>query len=183
MTIDGLKIKWLANYKSAPEQLKKMADVKGVISAFNVNIDAVIKITGNTIEKIIDEFSLDQKLILEEGKKSINTKEDAIRGIVHCFINGIAEEWLIPNKEMFYWLNENIGYDRMQMGGQGGIVANAMAVCGVDKVYVHCASLPKDQAKLFLDLPNLVSVDEVGNIKQASKIERNADLPLMQVTP
>lgn len=179
MTIDGLKTKWLANYKSAPAQLRKMAEVKGVISAFNVNIDAVIKITGKTIEKIIEAYSLDQKQILEDGKKSINTKEDAIRGIVHCFTNGIAEEWLIPNKEMFYWLNENIGYDKMQMGGQGGIVANAMAVCGVDQVYVHCASLPKDQAKLFLELPNLVTVDEEGNLKQASTIERKADLPLI----
>ncbi len=179
MTIDELKIKWLSNYKTVPDQLKNMSKVKGVISAFNVNIDAVIKVTGKTIEKIIKEHSLNQKQILEDGEKTINTKEDVIRGIVHCFTNGIAEEWLIPNKDMFFWLNEYLGYDKMQMGGQGGIVANAMAVCGVSKVYVHCASLPKDQAKLFLDLPNLVTVDEEGNLKQASKIERKADLPLI----
>ena len=58
--LDQLKTKWLENYKTAPEQLKKMAEVKGVISAFNVNIDAVIKITGAKIEKIIKEQSLDQ---------------------------------------------------------------------------------------------------------------------------
>ena len=179
MKIDELKTKWLANYKTAPEQLKKMANVKGLISAFNVNIDAVIKIKGATIEKIIQEHSLDQNLILEDGKKRIKSKEDAIRGIVHCFKGGIAEEWLIHDKEMFFWLNENIGYDKMQMGGQGGIVANAMAVCGVDPVYVHCASLPKDQARLFLNLPNLVTLDEKGNIAQASTIERKADLPLI----
>jgi len=177
--LDYLKTKWLENYKTAPEQLKKMAGVKGVISAFNVNIDAVIKITGAKIEKIMKEHSLDQSQILEDGKKRINTKEDAIRGIVHCFKGGIAEEWLIHDKEMFFWLNEFIGYDKMQMGGQGGIVANAMAVCGVDPVYVHCASLPKDQAKLFLNLPNLVTLDEKGKIAQASKIERKADLPLI----
>ena len=179
MNLDKLKTKWLANYKTAPEQLNKMAEVKGLISAFNVNIDAVIKIKGATIEKIINEQSLDQNLILEDGKKRIKSKEDAIRGIVHCFKGGIAEEWLIHDKEMFFWLNENIGYDKMQMGGQGGIVANAMAVCGVDPVYVHCASLPKDQARLFLDLPNLVTLDEDGNIVQASTIERKADLPLI----
>ena len=179
MNLVDLKTKWLSNYKTAPEQLKKMAGVKGLISAFNVNIDAVIKITGATIEKIIQTHSLDQNLILEDGKKRISSKEDAIRGIVHCFKGGIAEEWLIHDKEMFFWLNENIGYDKMQMGGQGGIVANAMAVCGVDPVYVHCASLPKDQARLFLDLPNLVTLDEKGKIAQASKIERKADLPLI----
>ena len=179
MKLDELKTKWLSNYKTAPEQLRKMSGVKGLISAFNVNIDAVIKITGTTIEKIIKEHSLDQNLILEDGKKRIRTKEDAIRGIIHCFKDGIAEEWLIHDKEMFVWLNENIGYDKMQMGGQGGIVANAMAVCGVNPVYVHCASLPKDQAKLFLDLPNLVTLDEKAKIAQASKIERKADLPLI----
>jgi len=179
MILDNLKDKWLANYKTAPEQLKKMAGVKGVISAFNVNIDAVIKITGAKIEELITSQSLDQTRILEDGKKRISTKEDAIRGIVHCFKSGIAEEWLIHDKEMFFWLNKFIGYDKMQMGGQGGIVANAMAVCGVDPVYVHCASLPKDQAKLFLDLPNLVTLDADGNIAQASRIERKADLPLI----
>ena len=179
MELNNLKAKWLDNYKTAPEQLKKMSGVKGVVSAFNVNIDAVIKITGAKIEKIIKEQTLDQHQILEDGKKRISTKEDAIRGIVHCFKGGIAEEWLIHDKEMFFWLNEFIGYDKMQMGGQGGIVANAMAVCGVDPVYVHCASLPKDQAKLFLNLPNLVTLDEEGKIVQASKIERKADLPLI----
>jgi ADP-dependent phosphofructokinase/glucokinase len=179
MTLEKLKIKWLENYATAPEQLKKMAGVKGVISAFNVNIDAVIKISGAKIEKIISEQGLNQQQIVEDGKKRINTKEDAIRGIVHCFKAGIAEEWLIHDKEMFFWLNEYIGYDKMQMGGQGGIVANAMAVCGVDPVYVHCASLPKDQAKQFLNLPNLVTLDEEGKVSQASKIERKADLPLI----
>jgi len=179
MNLDELKTKWLVNYKTAPTQLEKMSEVKGVISAFNVNIDAVIKITGATIDKIIQEQALDGNQILKDGKKSIHTKEDAIRGIVHCFKGGIAEEWLIPEKEMFFWLNENIGYDKMQMGGQGGIVANAMAVCGVDPVYVHCASLPKDQARMFLDLPNLVTLNEEGKIEQASMIERKADLPLI----
>ncbi|MDP4291270.1 MAG: ADP-dependent glucokinase/phosphofructokinase [Bacteroidota bacterium] len=179
MILDALKSKWLNNYKTAPEQLNKMARVKGVISAFNVNIDAVIKINGAMIEKIIAAHSLDQNQILEDGKKRISLKEDAIRGIIHCFKSGIAEEWLIRDKEMFFWLNENIGYDKMQMGGQGGIVANAMAVCGVDPVYVHCASLPKDQAKQFLNLPNLVTVDEDGKIAQAYTIERKADLPLI----
>ena len=64
--LDELKTKWLANYKTAPEQLEKMAGVKGLISAFNVNIDAVIKITGATIEKIIQTHTLDQNQILED---------------------------------------------------------------------------------------------------------------------
>jgi len=67
----------------------------------------------------------------------------------------------------------------MQMGGQGGIVANVMAVCGVDPVYVHTASSPKEQSKLFLDLPNLKNVDENGKIRKAHDISRNNDIPLI----
>lgn len=174
-----LKKKWLNHYQTAAEQLEKMTEVKGLISAFNANIDAVIKVSGNQIEQIIEMHSMNQSRLLIEGDKSIKTSEDAIRGLIHCFKNGIAEEWLIDNKEVFNWLNGNIGYDKMQMGGQGGIVANVMAVCGVDPVYVHTASSPKEQSKLFLDLPNLKNVDENGKIRKAHDISRTNDIPLI----
>lgn len=155
-----------------------MSKIKGLISAFNANIDAVIKISGKKIGEIIASESLDPVALLKEGETSINSKEDSIRGIIKCFAGGIAEEWLIEDEKVYGWLNDTIGYDQLQMGGQGGIVANAMAVCGVDPVYVHCASLPEEQGKLFLDLPNLVSVDGAGNVKKAYEISRK-DLPLI----
>ena len=65
------------------------------------------------------------------------------------------------------------------MGGQGGIVANAMAVCGVQNVYVHCASAPKEQSQLFLDLPNLLTTDENGELQQASIVDRQAENALI----
>ncbi|WP_321322130.1 ADP-dependent glucokinase/phosphofructokinase [Labilibaculum sp.] len=179
MSLIELKTKWLENYKTAPAQLEKMGDINGLISAFNANVDAVIKVKGKGIQKLIAENKLNTDLILGEGENSIRSNEDAIRGFLNCFKNGIAEEWLIEDVEVFEWLNKNVGYDKMQMGGQGGIVANVMAVCGVNSVYVHCASAPKDQSKLFLDLPNLLTNDENGEIKQASKVDRSNDLALI----
>lgn len=173
------KNEWKEHYKSAPNQLEKMSHVKGLISAFNANIDAVIKISGKKIEEIISQDSFNSSALDNVATTSINSKEDALRGIIKCFSSGIAEEWLIDNVDVFHWLNDNIGYDQMQMGGQGGIVANAMAVCGVNPVYVHCASLPQDQAKLFLDLPNLLSVDKNGELKKAFDISRTEDIPLI----
>ncbi len=174
-----LKKQWLKNYKSAPSQLEKMSNVNGLISAFNANIDAVIKVSGKDIEKLIVDFNLDQSQLLAEGEKTINSQEDVLRGLINCFTNGIAEEWLIVNEDIFYWLQNNLGYDNLQMGGQGGIVANVMAVCGVNNVFVHCASLAEEQASLFLDLPNLVSVDENGTVTKASNIKRSNDIPLI----
>jgi len=173
------KKQWLANYKSAPQQLEKMTKVNGLISAFNANIDAVIKLSGKDIEKLISNTNIGQSELLSKGLTSIHSQKDALRGLVNCFIHGIAEEWLIENKEVFYWLQDNLGYDKLQMGGQGGIVANVMAVCGVNNVFVHCASLGEEQASLFLDLPNLVSVDEEGSVNKATNIIRPNDIPLI----
>jgi ADP-dependent phosphofructokinase/glucokinase len=174
-----LKQKWFKHYKTAEEQLKKMSKVKGLISAFNANIDAVIKISGSKIQQIVEKFAMKENDLLWDGEKSIKTNEDAIRGLIKCFKSGIAEEWLIENEEVFHWLNDTIGYDNMQMGGQGGIVANAMAVCGVNPVYVHTASSPKDQSKLFLDLPNLLNANRYGELQQANTIDRIKDVPLI----
>lgn len=174
-----IKKQWLQNYKTAPDQLAKMSKINGLISAFNANIDAVIKLSGKDIEKLIHDFKIDQKEILSKNIATINTKEDAFRGLLKCFTKGIAEEWLIEDKEIFQWLEKNLGYDKLQMGGQGGIVANVMAVCGVNNVFVHCASLAEEQASLFLDLPNLVSVDENGIVNKAKNIKRSCDIPLI----
>lgn len=179
MKIEKVKEIWREHFSSAPEQLKKMSEVNGLISAFNANIDAVIKISGSRIEKIISDFKLDTELLLQEGEQSINTVEDSIRGLIKCFKGGIAEEWLIADKEVFDWLNENIGYDKLQMGGQGGIVANVMATCGVNDVYVHTASSPVEQSKLFQNLPNLKNVNPVGELQKAFDIDRSDDVPLI----
>ena len=76
-------------------------------------------------------------------------------------------------------MSEQLGFDRLQMGGQGGIVANALAVCGVEQVFCHCNSLPELQAQQFLPLNNLLSFDENGAVKAAYKINRTADTPLI----
>ncbi|MDA3890695.1 MAG: hypothetical protein PF517_03420 [Salinivirgaceae bacterium] len=179
MAYTELKDKWFNHYQSAEKQLKKMTEVKGLISAFNANIDAVIKVSGKQIEKIIADQAMNANQLLTNGEKSINTNEDAIRGLIKCFKGGIAEEWLIEDVEVFNWLNKTIGYDNLQMGGQGGIVANAMAVCGVDPVYVHTASSPKEQSKLFLDVPNLLNANRYGDLAKANTIDRTIDTPLI----
>ncbi len=179
MNNDELKQIWKEHFSSSPEQLRKMSEVNGLISAFNANIDAVIKVSGKQIERIVSDFELDTALLLQDGESSIKTIEDSIRGLVKCFKGGIAEEWLIEDKKVFDWLNENIGYDKLQMGGQGGIVANVMATCGVKDVYVHTASSPSEQSKLFQNLPNLKNVNPKGELQKAFDVDRTEDVPLI----
>ncbi|MEA1875781.1 MAG: ADP-dependent glucokinase/phosphofructokinase [Bacteroidota bacterium] len=156
-----------------------MSKVKGLVSAFNANIDAVVKVSGESIRKLIEEHHLDINNVIQGGERCIQSTEDAVRGLIHCFRNGIAEEWLIEDITVFNWLQENLGYDKLQMGGQGGIVANVMAVCDVNPVYVHCASLPAEQAGLFLDLENLQTTDSNGKFSQANKTVRADEIPLI----
>lgn len=45
-TFSELKENWLELFKVSPSKLAEMSQVDGVITGFNVNIDAVIKIKG-----------------------------------------------------------------------------------------------------------------------------------------
>ena len=175
---EDLRKIWTQNYANVDQTLDRMSKVKSVATAFNANIDAVVKISGETLQKLIAEFGL-TKDDLHRGETKLLDGPDVIRGVFKCFERGIAEEWLTEDRRVFDWMVKHIGYDHLQMGGQGGIVANALAAAGVGKVYVHTNSLPKMQADLFLDYPNLYSFDEKGKIKKAHEIDREKDVPLI----
>ncbi len=174
-----LKKVWSEKFKQVPETLQRIREVRSAATAFNTNIDAVLKIKGKDLEKLAAK----QKLSLQDLERIEHTKllapSDVVKGIFKCFKNGIAEEWLTEDKAIYDWMVENLGYDRLQMGGQGGIVANVLAVVGVQKVVAHTNSLPKLQAEQFLPLKNLVSFDEKGAEKPASEIDRAKDIPLI----
>ncbi len=177
MTDIELKEKWNRFYETVPYQLEKVKRVKNVATAFNTNIDAVVKISGNKLKKLAEMCKISEQNL--QGPTQITNGQDAVRGIIKCFTQGIAEEWLCDGIEAFRWLQDNIGYDRLQMGGQGGIVANAMAVLKVQNVYVHTASHPKLQAEQFLNSGNLLASDEDGNLCKACDVNRSNDVPLI----
>ncbi len=170
-----MKSNWRNLYGNAHVRLAAVPRAGGLISAFNSNVDAVIKIRGSHVKKYFQELGLKKEKLLVPGKPFIETPEDLFRGFLRCFRAGIAEEWLIHNIETFRWMENKIGYDKLQMGGQGGIIANTAAVCGVNPVYVHCASLPQTQAELFLDLDNLLAFDSQGSPAKACSIRRSED--------
>lgn len=175
--LEKIKI-WNRHYSGTAEVLAQMAKVESVATAFNTNIDAVLKISGKTLARIAADLGVEWEELNNPEHHYLQTPQDFVKGAFRCFSKGIAEEWL-ADKKVFDWMVKNIGFDRLQMGGQGGIVANAMAVCGVKKVYNHCSSLPEQQAKLFADLGNLLSFDENGMPQKAHKINRTTDVPLI----
>jgi ADP-dependent phosphofructokinase/glucokinase len=174
-----LKAVWKGHYASAPARLEGMRRIEGVASVFNANIDAVLKVKPEMLQKWMEQLDLDEWQVLNTAAKRIDEPGDILRGFLECFSKGIAQEWMVSSAETFAWMRDNLGQDRSQMGGQGGIIANVMGVTGVKNVYVHCASLAAAQAGLFLDRPNLLSTGPGGAMLQAVKAVRPDDLPLI----
>ena len=170
---------WTKKYGIALEQLNKLKDIKTVATAFNTNIDAIYKISGKELTKLIKENNICINNIDNTSISEVHSPNEIIKGIVKCFTKGIAEEWIIEDIEIYNWLDKNIGYTKLQMGGQAGIIANALALLGIQEVVAHTNSLPKLQAEQFLNLNNLLSFDENGKLKKANSISRENDLPLI----
>lgn len=178
MNVVELQKLWQEKYSCVPTQLKKVKEIGSVATAFNTNIDAVLKISGKRLTELIKEVNLSENEFVD-SQTLLKTPKDVVRGIAKCFSRGIAEEWITDDKAVYEWMSRNLGYDRLQMGGQGGIVANALAVLGVQNVFVHTNSHPKLQAQQFLPLNNLFGIDENGKVCRAADIDRAAETPLI----
>ncbi len=173
-----LRENWHRIYEIVPEQLQRITEVGCVASAFNTNIDSVVKISGDKIADLAYSVGLMPEDLLNPQNR-ITSPQDAVRGIIKCFTQGIAEEWLCSDKSADEWLERNLGPAHLQMGGQAGIIANVLAVLGVQKVCVHTASHPQIQAERFLNSDNLLAFAEDGNLEKAYNINRSADKPLV----
>lgn len=169
--MEELKRIWQNFYAAVPSQLEKLGTIKSVATAFNTNIDAVLKVSGARIQELAQKVGLTAQ-DLANAQTQIFAPKDVVRGIIKCFKHGIAEEWICDNPATYQWMRQNLGYDRLQMGGQGGIIANLMAVVGVQKVLAHTNAHPALQAAQFLAAENLFGFDENGYLKKAAEINR-----------
>lgn len=179
MNYQKLQDIWAKKYKVVLPQLEKIKKIPCVATAFNTNIDAVLKITGKQIEDLLKKYNLPLSELQNIKAGKLDKPQDILLGITKCFSRGIAEEWVTEKNEIYQWLNKNLGYQRLQMGGQGGIIANVLALLGIKKVVAHTNSHPKQQAKLFLNLDNLLGINEQGELQKAFAISRDKDNPMI----
>jgi|SaaInlStandDraft_1057018.scaffolds.fasta_scaffold02630_7 ADP-dependent phosphofructokinase/glucokinase len=168
---------WKKNYSAVPRTLDRLKNLGGVASVFNANIDAIVQVNSDRFHNWHNSLSKPLAQSKDLARK-IESPEDVLQGLLNGFKNGIAQEWLVTDKAAFEWLQEKIGYDKLQMGGQGGIISNVMTITGVQKVYVHTASHESRQASLFLDDERLLASNG-KELLPAKNIEREGDIPLM----
>ena len=76
---------WTEKFKVVPQQINKLSEIPCVATAFNSNIDAIIKINGQFLAELIEKNNISLEDI-ENVKISAFSKEtDVILGIVKCF--------------------------------------------------------------------------------------------------
>lgn len=175
----ALKSLWAEKYQIVSEQFEKLKQIPSAATAFNANIDAILKINGESLKRLIIDNHIPLSELQDIKLSCFNKSEDVIIGIVKCFSRGIAEEWVTEDISVYNWMEKKLGFDHLQMGGQGGIIANALALLGVQKVIAHTNSHPEIQANQFLDLNNLYAIADDGSLQKATKISRAQDIPLI----
>lgn len=163
---------WQREYEKAPATLARMSEINTLAAAFNANVDSVVKISGAELQRRIIHAGMTLAELKNDADRSICQPEDVLRGIFRCFTLGIAEEWIAQDKEIYRWMKNELGTEKLQMGAQAGIIANTMSLTGIGKVITHVGALPELQARQFFKRDNLLSFDQNGTLKPAYTVNR-----------
>lgn len=142
---------WARKYDRALSEVKEsIRYCRMFVTGFNTNIDGLRHVEGEEIERIVTEKNLEGEIVskLENPPREIKTLSDLVAGILFCAENGVGEEWFIRELEVFETIRSVFGYDRLRMGGQGGIMTNVLALLDL-KVIPNVVALPQIQAEQF----------------------------------
>ena len=82
MNFDELKTVWKNKYSVIFEQLDKVKKINSVATAFNTNIDAIYKISGDRLKDLILQYNLDLNDLDNITLSHFRSPEDVILGIV-----------------------------------------------------------------------------------------------------
>jgi len=122
-----------------------------VLCGYNVNIDSVYRVSGIEISELLENFERTE--ILEKIEKppgKILSESDFVAGLVYCMKNGCGAEWLVLEQTIFEFLkNRYFEKSLVRMGGNAGIMANALSQLGVSRVIPNVAVPSKIQLSLF----------------------------------
>ena len=164
---------WQKLYLGAADGFRsRLPSSKGVAVVFNTNIDGVINLDGERLER----FLVSQRMVSDEAflrKDSppgrIDGPVDFVTGLMHFMERGAGGEYMVHDDETYEWIVSNLPIDEYRMGGNAGIMSNALSELGAKFVIPHAVQLPEKQARLFLNRENiLLPVTRNGEIVFAS---------------
>ncbi len=178
---------WLRLYSEAIEAFRlRRAGSGGVAVAFNTNIDGIIDVNRDRLRGLFsaNPSVADRALGRRESSPGrIEEPVDFVAGLIHHIERGSGGETMIHKRDTYDWVVSNLGIDEYRMGGNAGIMANALAKLGARFVIPHAVQLPERQARLFLDGDNIkLPVEEDGDVgfRRPSEVSRE-DLELVHL--
>ncbi len=128
-----------------------------IYTAYNTNVDAIVYLSGEMVQRLIDEFGAEAvRKRMEEYPRQINEPIDFVARLVHALKTGKPMAVPLVNEELHAWFDSHFKYDVERMGGQAGIIANLLANLDFNRVLVYTPHLAKKQAMMFVDKPNLI---------------------------
>ncbi|KKH98386.1 ADP-dependent glucokinase [Methanosarcina sp. 1.H.T.1A.1] len=122
-----------------------------ILCGYNVNIDSVYRISGAEISELLSAFERTEILEkIENPPGKILSESDFAAGLAYCMKNGCGAEWLVFEQAVFEFL-KNRYFDKslVRMGGNAGIMANALSELGASRVVPNVAVPSKTQLSLF----------------------------------
>jgi ADP-dependent phosphofructokinase/glucokinase len=151
---------WIRLYSDAMERFEaRLPSSGGLGVAFNTNIDGIVNLEGDRLER----FFSSEPEIADEGFRRrtdppgrIDQPVDFVAGLMHFIERGSGGEYMIHREEVYNWIVDHLPVDHYRMGGNAGIMANALSGLGAKFVIPHAVQLPERQAKLFLDRKNIL---------------------------
>jgi len=127
-----------------------------IFTAYNANIDAIVYLKGETVQRLINGFGTEVvRRRMEEFPRQIEEPIDFVARLIHALKTGKPMAVPLINEELQAWFDFHFKYDVKRMGGQVGIIANLLANLDFNKVIVYTPHLTKRQAEMFVEKPNL----------------------------
>lgn len=125
--------------------------------AYNTNVDAIVYLTPEKVQALIDEFGAENvRRRMEEYPRQIDEPLDFVARLVHALKTGKPNAVPMFDQSLNAWFDGHFKYDVERIGGQVGIIANILASLDFKRVIAYSPLLGKKQAEMFVDKPNLL---------------------------
>ncbi|RLF12880.1 MAG: hypothetical protein DRJ62_01495 [Thermoprotei archaeon] len=178
MSYELYKDFWVKLRAEAVKQAEHaIGSTRGFVAAFNVNVDAVKLLREGDFNRLASKANVRaEELKAAEPPPEASEPRHVVLALAKALIEGSGFEIPIASSRVADWLSETLRADEYRMGGQAGISSNVLSVLGVKRVYVHVASMPLLQAKLFRGDGVLVPRVKGGVLKALHPLEAYSEL-------
>lgn len=140
-------------WQSRLAEVSKSRPSGGTLSAFNLNVDVVARVTPEAIDRLVRSTpDLDWEAVARidvEALRSIRTREEFLAVLRRGFTTGKSSLHVRDDESIVAWWEGIFDERQESMGGQAGIIANQMAALGA-RSFVYSPLLSPKQASLFL---------------------------------